>query len=85
MECFYGKLEDCMYIFNNYEDVAENRLTINNNLVQCGGGIFVADDTESGSCSHRNWCYSGKPFFMTSNTANQSGADIYGGLLDRQT
>ncbi len=25
-------------------------LMINNNLAQYGGGIFVADDTESGAC-----------------------------------
>ena len=85
------------------------KLMINNNLAQYGGGIFVADGTESGACrvgatddnasqtifagcfiqtiklygdryyNHQNHFNT----FMTNNTPTQSGADIYGGLLDR--
>ncbi len=83
---------------------------INNNLAQYGGGIFVADDTESGACRvgatetdatqtifsdcfiqtiklYRNSYDRDNRIntFMTNNTATQSGADIYGGLLDRCT
>ncbi|XP_064389209.1 uncharacterized protein LOC135337245 [Halichondria panicea] len=84
------------------------KLTINNNLAQYGGGIFVADDTQRSACGgvvtedddtrtifadcfiqtiklyeedNNNPNYINT--FMTNNTAIQSGADIYGGLLDR--
>ncbi|XP_064390017.1 uncharacterized protein LOC135337926 [Halichondria panicea] len=101
-----------LYLFKkNYESANQLyvKLAINNNLAQYGGGIFVADDTESGACrggviengatqtifedcfiqtinlneikskiNHFNT-------FMTNNTATLSGADIYGGLLDRCT
>ncbi len=103
-----------LYLFKTKEEFqAQDRyvkLTINNNLAQYGGGIFVADDTESGACkggateddatqtifadcfiqtiklygrdrSNPNYFDT----FMTDNTATQSGADIYGGLLDRCT
>ena len=103
-----------LYIYkkdNEYE--AQNifvTLMFNNNLAQYGGGIFVADDTESGACrggvieigatqtifaecffqtiklynyGYRFANYFNK--FMTNNKATQSGADIYGGLLDRCT
>ena len=84
------------------------RLVINNNSAEYGGGIFVADDTESGACRvgatksdatkiifadcfiqtirlHSAKSINQNYFntFMTNNTATQSGADIYGGLLDR--
>ena len=92
------------------------KFTINNNLAQYGGGIFVADDTENGACRggatetddtptiladcfiqtialyyYYDWMINLGIFsnyvntFMTNNTATQSGADIYGGLLDRCT
>ncbi|XP_064397685.1 probable outer membrane protein pmp20 [Halichondria panicea] len=83
------------------------KLMINNNSAQHGGGIFVADDTESGTCRGEGTesrqtifvdCFiqtinlygiGNNPnyfnTFMTNNTATQSGADIYGGLLDRCT
>ncbi|XP_064389191.1 uncharacterized protein LOC135337227 [Halichondria panicea] len=102
-----------LYIYKNDPDISAKdplvKLMINNNLAQYGGGIFVADDTESGACrggatetdatqtifadcfiqtiklhsdsikiNHINT-------FMTNNTATQSGADIFGGLLDRCT
>ncbi|XP_064389192.1 uncharacterized protein LOC135337228 [Halichondria panicea] len=102
-----------LYLLKNYyEDVAQKPLVsllINSNLARYGGGIFVADDTESGACragatetgaiqtifedcfiqtinlnepklkiNHFNT-------FMTNNIATRSGADIYGGLLDRCT
>ncbi len=86
------------------------KLMINNNSASYGGGIFVADDTQSGACrggateddvtqtvfadcfiqtiklydrnsSNPNYFNT----FMTGNTANHSGVDIYGGLLDRCT
>ncbi len=107
-----------LYLFKKDYEYPENMpkdklyvtLMISNNSAQYGGGIFVADDTESGACSggatdtnvtqtilddcfiqtinlHR------EPTeylnlvntFMTNNTATLSGADIYGGLLDRCT
>ncbi|XP_064387273.1 uncharacterized protein LOC135335647 [Halichondria panicea] len=101
-----------LYLFKkDYEDVDKVyvKLMINNNLAQYGGGIFVADDTESGACrggvietgatqSIFKDCFIqtinlNEPSlktnhfntFMTNNTATQSGADIYGGLLDRCT
>ena len=105
-----------LYLFKKeYEDVAKRSqnilvtLLINNNSAQYGGGIFVADDTESGPCRGRvtetgasqtifDECfiqtinvYGFKlninyfNTFMTNNTATQSGADIYGGVLDRCT
>ncbi len=86
------------------------KLMINNNSAQYGGGIFVADDTESGTCRGGatetddtrtifadcfiqtiklhdcdRYYYYYPNTFMTNNTATQSGADIYGGLLDRCT
>ncbi|XP_064389550.1 uncharacterized protein LOC135337549 [Halichondria panicea] len=85
------------------------KLMINNNLAQYGGGIFVADDTDSGACkvgateidatyiifadcfiqtiSLYGYYYDPNYFntFMTNNTATQSGADIYRGMLDRCT
>ncbi|XP_064389302.1 uncharacterized protein LOC135337314 isoform X2 [Halichondria panicea] len=83
------------------------KLIINNNLAQYGGGIFVADDTESSACKGGatetetifadcfiqtinlyGQIYSDVNHFntfMTKNTVTQSGADIYGGLLDRCT
>ena len=105
-------------------------LVIFDNTAQYGGGIFVADSTESGACIGDNVTMVGevtqtecfiqtlnlhgfntnllytltKNFqlrdnskcltssqqiyrntFLTNNTAFQSGADIYGGLLDRCT
>ncbi|XP_064389949.1 uncharacterized protein LOC135337873 [Halichondria panicea] len=111
-------------------------LEIHNNTAQYGGGIFVADSTESGVCRGEDVTTAGDltqtecfiqtldlygfdinfvetliPFvkssqsnsyeeevkclnstsinhrntFLTNNTASQSGADIYGGLLDRCT
>ncbi|XP_064389142.1 uncharacterized protein LOC135337173 [Halichondria panicea] len=85
------------------------KLMIKKNLAQYGGGIFVADDTDSGACkvgateidatyiifadcfiqtiSLYGYYYDPNYFntFMTNNTATQSGADIYGGMLDRCT
>ncbi|XP_064397236.1 uncharacterized protein LOC135344080 [Halichondria panicea] len=83
------------------------KLMINNNSAQYGGGIFVADDTDSSTCRGEAnktktiitdcfiqtiQLYEGNSkglnyfnTFMTNNTATQSGADIYGGLLDRCT
>ncbi len=91
-------------------------LVIRNNTAQYGGGIFVADSTESGACRGEDettaietecfiqtlnlhgWkkfatvddqCYfretKFRNTFLTNNTATRSGADIYGGLLDRCT
>ncbi len=102
-----------LYLFKNDE---ENRtqdqnvkLMINNNSAQYGGGIFVADGTESGACrvgatdtdaphiifadcfiqtiKLYEWSKNNSNYFntfITNNTA-QSGANIYGGLLDRCT
>ncbi len=47
-----------MYVFKKDSEHPANKpldqlyvtLMINNNLAQYGGGIFVADDTESGAC-----------------------------------
>ncbi len=77
------------------------KLMINNNLAQYGGGIFVADDTQRSVCGGGatfadcfiqtinlyEYSYNPNYFntFMTNNAAIQSGADIYGGLLDRCT
>ncbi|XP_064397068.1 uncharacterized protein LOC135343947 [Halichondria panicea] len=105
-----------LYLFKEvFEYLANNsnyqllyvKLMINNNSAQHGGGIFVADDTESGTCRGEGTesrqtifvdCFiqtinlygrGNNPnyfnTFMTNNTATQSGADIYGGLLDRCT
>ncbi|XP_064388740.1 uncharacterized protein LOC135336804 [Halichondria panicea] len=108
-------------------------LEIYSNTAQYGGGIFVADSTESGVCRGEDVttagdltqtecfiqtldlygyynnsikdvipllevltgfneevkCYKSainyRNTFLTNNTASQSGADIYGGLLDRCT
>ncbi len=109
-------------------------LEIQNNRAQYGGGIFVADSTESGVCTGEDVTTTGevtqtecfiqtlnlygfdinfikilinlirsvpssseevkclmsksinyRNTFLTNNTATQSGADIYGGLLDRCT
>ncbi len=101
-----------LYLFKKNEEYRNQynyfvELLINNNSAQYGGGIFVADDTESGACrggatesdatqtifadcfiqtinlyeidNNPNYFNT----FMTNNTATQSGADIYGGLLDR--
>ncbi|XP_064397227.1 uncharacterized protein LOC135344071 [Halichondria panicea] len=81
------------------------KLMINKNSAQHGGGIFVADDTDTcrvgdtptrtifADCFFQtiNSYVSGKNldrnYFNTfiNNIATQSGADIYGGLLDRCT
>ena len=100
-----------LYLFKTNEERAQDRyvkLMINNNLAQYGGGIFVADDTQSGACRRATEddatrtifadCFiqtiklyesrSDSNYFntfMTNNTATQSGADIYRGLLDRCT
>ncbi len=46
-----------LYLYKNELETLANdplelyvKLMINNNLAQYGGGIFVADDTESGAC-----------------------------------
>ncbi len=80
-----------------------NFLSANDTANEYGGGIFVADDTDTCSAATRTIfadCFSQtmtldvslKYFsrnyfntFMTNNTATQSRADIYGGLLDRCT
>ncbi|XP_064389300.1 uncharacterized protein LOC135337313 isoform X2 [Halichondria panicea] len=106
-----------LYLFKMNEEYTQDRyvkLMSNNNLAQYGGGIFVADDTQSGACrggateddatrtifancfiqtiklyeSRSDSNYFNTNYFntfMTDNTATQSGADIYGGLLDRCT
>ncbi len=105
-----------MYLFKNnpgyQSSVLYIKLRISNNSAQYGGGIFVADDTESGACREgatetddtltifadcfiqtiklyqERSKYEIPRYlntFMTNNVATQSGADIYGGLLDRCT
>ena len=101
-----------LYLFKkDYKNETQDifvKLLINNNLAQYGGGILVADDTESGACrggatetdaTHTIFadCFiqTIKSYnfpiinyfntFMNNNTATQSGADIFGGLLDRCT
>ncbi|XP_064389295.1 uncharacterized protein LOC135337310 isoform X1 [Halichondria panicea] len=102
-----------LYLFkkdeeDNLSQVRYVKLIINNNSAQYGGGIFVADDTESSACKegatetetifadcfiqtiklHAHESFSDQNYFntfMTKNTVTQSGADIYGGLLDRCT
>ncbi|XP_064388868.1 uncharacterized protein LOC135336920 [Halichondria panicea] len=88
------------------------KLMINKNLAQYGGGIFMADDTQSDTCRrgateddatqnifadcfiqtiklygdhYQKMSQNSFNTFMTNNTATRSGADIYGGLLDRCT
>ena len=59
----------------------------------CGGGVTEDDDTHTifADCfiqTIKLYLHSGLNYFstfMTNNTATQSGADIYGGLLDRCT
>ncbi|XP_064389007.1 uncharacterized protein LOC135337049 [Halichondria panicea] len=106
-----------LYLFKTNKERTQDRyvkLIINNNLAQYGGGIFVADNTQSGACrggateddatqtifadcfiqtiklyeSGLNESRSDSNYFntfMTDNTATRSGANIYGGLLDRCT
>ena len=107
-----------LYLFKNNGEfknvnVLYVKLIINNNLAQYGGGIFVADDTDSGACRvgaietdatrtifadclcfiqtiklHGVLDINSPNYFntfMTNNTATQSGAGIYGGMLDRCT
>ncbi|XP_064390051.1 uncharacterized protein LOC135337962 [Halichondria panicea] len=102
-----------LYLFKNDEEYRTQdqhvKLMINNNSAQYGGGIFVADGTESGACrvgatdtdaphiifadcfiqtiKLYEWSKNNSNYFntfITNNTA-QSGANIYGGLLDRCT
>ena len=105
-----------LYVFKQVENYQYKtqywyvKLLIHNNSAQYGGGIFVADETES-ACKggaaedddatqtisadcfiqtikqYYTDTYNASYFntFMTNNTASQSGADIYGGLLDRCT
>ena len=102
-----------LYLFKNDEEYRTQdqhvKLMINNNSARYGGGIFVADGTESGACrvgvtdtddphiifadcfiqtiKLYEWSKNNSNYFntfITNNTA-QSGANIYGGLLDRCT
>ncbi len=111
---FYLKQSSKVYLFKNNPEssVLYVKLMISNNSAQYGGGIFVADDTESGACREETTETNGTQTtfadcfiqtiklyfewnsyfipnffntFITNNVATQSGADIYGGLLDRCT
>ncbi len=74
-------------------------LTFSGNHADYGGAIYVADDTNTGACSPDIECFfqtltiqllyspsqstKKTDLFFSSNTANEQGANIFGGLLDR--
>ena len=66
------------------------------NHAKYGGAIYVADDTNAGTCSPDNECFIQTlalhrylikkrliNTFFSGNTASEQGANIFGGLLDR--
>ena len=66
------------------------------NHANYGGAVYVADDTNSGSCSLNHECFiqtlalyqfplnhDTVNIFFSENTATEKGANLFGGLLDR--
>ena len=67
------------------------------NKAKRGGAVYLADDTNSGTCSPNNECFIQTlllyPFYFTNfstlnilfsgNSATEQGSNIFGGLLDR--
>ena len=70
------------------------------NLANYGGAVYVADDTNSGTCSHGNECFiqtlalqilnfngislDTVNILFSENTATEQGRNLFGGLLDRR-
>ena len=79
------------------DDSEEYLLIFKDNHANYGGAIYVADNTNPGSCSPDNECFiqalalhqgtsdwlSTKNIFFSGNTASEQGPNLYGGLLDR--
>ena len=67
------------------------------NSASYGGAVYVADDTNSGTCSPDNECFiqtltlhisdsshlTTESILLSENTATEQGSDLFGGLLDR--
>ena len=92
----YLEVNPKLYIFKFYPG-HDYSLIFSDNHANCGGAVYVADDTNSGACSPDNECfiqtltlyydYSNYVvqvnIFFSGNTANKQGANLFGGLLDR--
>ena len=70
----------------------ESIISCTGNRAKCGGGIYVADDTNSGACSPDNECFiqtlALSPqivvnIFFSENIASKQESNLFGGLLDR--
>ena len=84
-------------VFKRY-NTAERLVALTGNHAKYGGAMFVADDTSSSSCSSGTECFiqtlalsqsanaipiSTLNIIFSDNSADVSGSNIYGGLLDR--
>ena len=82
---------------SSYYSDDEYLLIFSGNHANYGGAVYVADDTNSGSCSPDNECFiqtlalhsfttlywSTVNILFSDNTASEQGANLFGGLLDR--
>ena len=97
----YLEVNPKLYILKNipmsYKRTPKNKSIISctGNRAKCGGAIYVADDTNSGSCSPDNECFIQTlilhrlptqievNIFFSENIASEQGSNLFGGLLDR--
>ena len=72
----------------------ETLFTFTDNHANCGGALYVADDTNSASCSPNFSCFfqilgfvgpenTDVSMLFSGNTATYRGSNLFGGLLDR--
>ena len=95
----YLKVNSKLYILKTEReysyDVKFYILNFTGNHANYGGAVYVADDTNSGTCSPDNECfiqtlalYQDTSYYtvnilLSENTATEQGSNLFGGLLDR--
>ena len=94
----YLELNPKLYVLKNIF-MCDGSTPNNKSIISCagnranyGGGIYVADDTNSGACSPDNECFIqtlglspqiAVNIFFSENIASEQGSNLFGGLLDR--
>ena len=95
----YLEVNPKLYLIKHDHEIGSSRniLIFISNHGNCGGAVYVADDTNSGACSPSNECFiqtlalhqlirsslNTVNIQFSGNTATENGHNLFGGLLDR--
>ena len=94
----YLELNSKLYVLKPYITLLKSSyVNFAGNNARYGGAVYVADDTNSGTCSTDSECFiqtlalhqyndshiNTVTIYFVENTATEQGSDLFGGLLDR--